>query len=195
MIVGASRWFRWTQGLALASVVACSAGGRDDAAASRDEITRVPQSSVKRQSIGNCWVYATAGWIESLHLGATNKEINVSESWLTYWHWFDQIANGQAKDAINTGGDFSTATDVIGRYGIVMEGDFVPREADAEMSELQSSAEKEINLSLRSGALSRPEARADRALVRKELDRAFKLDRERSARIDAVFGEAVDRTL
>ncbi len=38
--------------------------GIDDGASS-DDITQTTNSKVKRQSIGNCWLYAVHGWVES----------------------------------------------------------------------------------------------------------------------------------
>ena len=52
--------------------------------ASTDAITDVNHSRVKRQSIGNCWIYAAASWAESLAKSASpsGSELNMSES---YW--------------------------------------------------------------------------------------------------------------
>src|SRR5690348_9811086 len=93
--------------LALASIgaVGCAADdsgdesvANSDDGSSRSDITQVKQSKVKRQSIGNCWVYATQSWAEALNRAATNEERNTSESYITYWHWFEQLANGEAGD-------------------------------------------------------------------------------------------------
>ncbi len=54
-----------------------------------EAVTDVNHSSVKRQSIGNCWIYATVGWAESLNKSATGVEQNYSESYVTFFHWFD----------------------------------------------------------------------------------------------------------
>lgn len=164
--------------------------------ATDDAIVDIDNSRVKRQSIGNCWLYATASWAESLAKqvpGAT--ELNMSESYWTYWHWFDQIANGAASDEIQTGGWYATAAEIIARYGIVNEGSFIPSEATAEMSLRQSSALAKMNASLKTGALSTPEARRDRLLVRKELDKAFELAPNVVTQLNRVFGMSVTRTL
>lgn len=202
-LLGTSRWLSLASMLALATLgaVACSADARDDHSisgddeSSKDDITQVDQSKVKRQSIGNCWVYATTSWLEALNKGATSEEKNTSESWLTYWHWFDQLANGEAKKEISTGGSFGSAADLIARYGVVLEGDFIPAEADAEMSMRQKVALEAMNASLRTGALSKPELRRDRQQIRKALDLAWQLDEATIRRIDAVFGAGVERTL
>ncbi len=198
-----TRWLSLASLLALAagSSVGCAVdqGGdeatSDETGSSTDDITQVNQSKVKRQSIGNCWLYATTSWLEALNKGATDEEKNTSESWLTYWHWFEQIANGGVGDEISTGGSYGTAVDLITRYGITLEGTFIPGEAEAEMSNRQSTALDTINQSLKSGALKDPAARRDRKLVRKELDRAWRLDASVTAKIDAVFGEGVEKTL
>jgi hypothetical protein len=195
-----SRWLSLASLLALAAA-GCAADTADDHAvsgddgSSKDDITQVNQSKVKRQSIGNCWLYATTSWLEALNKGATNEEKNTSESWLTYWHWFEQIANGGASNEISTGGSYGTAADLIARYGLMMEGDFIPSEVDSEMSNRQQQALDAINRSLKEGTLSNPAARRDRQQVRKELDAAWRLDEAMIRRIDAVFGPGVQRTL
>src|SRR5262249_20898750 len=153
-------------------------GDADDTmGATTDAVTEVDQSSVKRQSIGNCWIYATASWAESLHKSVAGEEINVSESYWTYFNWFDQIANGAvSSDTIETGGTYYTAAEIISRYGLMTEGDFIPEEATMEMSERQDQAQQAIDQSLSSGALKSASARKNRTLVRQELNRAFGLE-------------------
>jgi hypothetical protein len=197
-----------TRGLTIASMLAlasattaCSSeapsdvSSDDGSGSSTDDITSVNQSAVKRQSIGNCWLYATTSWLEALNKAATNEELNTSESWLTYWHWYEQLANGRAGGEIETGGGFETAASLIARYGITLEKDFIKAEADAEMSSRQSSALNAVNISLKSGALKDAVARRDRKAIRKELDAAWQLDAATTARINAVFGEGVEKTL
>src|SRR5882724_6873820 len=141
-----SRWFSVASMLAIATVstVGCSSDTVSDASvddgsgSSSDDITSVDESAVKRQSIGNCWLYATASWLEALNKAATNQEKNTSESWLTYWHWYEQLANGRVFGEISTGGSYGTAANLIARYGITLEKDFIKTEAEAEMSARQS---------------------------------------------------------
>ena len=198
-----------TRGLTIASMLAlagvatgaCSSeipsdtSSDDGSGSSTDDITSVNQSAVKRQSIGNCWLYATTSWLEALNKAATNEELNTSESWLTYWHWYEQLANGRAGEEIETGGGWETAAGLIARYGITLEKDFINAEADSEMSSRQSSALNAANLSLKSGALKDAVARRDKKAIRKELDAAWQLDAATTARINAVFGEGVEKTL
>ena len=40
------------------------------------------------------------GWAESLHLAATGHELNLSESYMTYWGWFEQIVAGEVSKGV-----------------------------------------------------------------------------------------------
>ncbi|MCC6647576.1 MAG: hypothetical protein IT374_18650 [Polyangiaceae bacterium] len=168
----------------------------DEVGATTDPVTEVTHTKVKRQSIGNCWLYATASWMEALHKAQTGEELNVSESYLTYWDWFDKIANGAVTEGeISTGGTYATAAELVNRYGWMREADFLPAEAELDMSYAQSKAESAINASLSTGALKDRAARRDRALVRAELDKAFGVSAEVSAQLDVVFGKGVTKTI
>jgi hypothetical protein len=156
-------------------------------------IVDVPQTDVERQSIGNCWLYAHASWIESMHLSATGEAFDVSQSYWTYWHWFDQIAGGWS-DEISTGGNWYTANEIIKKYGLMAEKDFIFADTQNEMSSRQKQALDTLNRSLKSGALASREARRDKKKVREEMDRAWGLSREQSEMLDRVFGERVTRT-
>ena len=110
----------------------------DDTDSSSDDITNVANSSVKKQSIGNCWVYASIGWAESLRLGYSGEELNLSESYVSYWHWFEQISGSAAgmtgvasldKDQISTGGFFGVAAELMRRYGVITRARSSPRRA------------------------------------------------------------------
>ena len=52
---------------------------------------------MKSQAIGNCWLYATAGWVESLHKGAAGKDIDVSEAYWNYWYWYSQLVGNDLR--------------------------------------------------------------------------------------------------
>ncbi|MBI2393336.1 MAG: hypothetical protein HYV09_27380 [Deltaproteobacteria bacterium] len=204
-LLSKTRWLSLAAMLGLAS--ATSLGGcavdadRDDVeevgveGASTDAITNVNHSKVKRQSIGNCWLYATVSWVEALNKMATGTEANVSESYLTFWHWFDQIANGATGDEVSTGGSFGVAAEIINRYGLMLEKDFIPAEADSEMSNRQASALSAINTSLKTGALKDPAARGDRAKVLAELEKAWNLDANVKTMLHRTFGTSVTRTI
>jgi len=162
--------------------------------ASFNPVTSVNQSEVERQSIGNCWLYAGASWVESLNKAATGVELDTSQSYVTYWHWFDQITRGGGKE-IRTGGSYATVVDLYLRYGLMTQAEFLPEEATAEMSARQSQALAAINESLKSGALSTSAARSNRATVRAELDRVWRLRPDAVGLLNAVFGANVSKTL
>jgi hypothetical protein len=178
--------------------------GAEDDRASIDEIANVNQSAVKRQSIGNCWIYATVGWAESLHKTRTGTEVNLSESYLTFWDWFTKIQTGSGFDStqqtsngttvtrrsIRTGGSWQLATQIIRQRGVMMEGDFIPEEATAEMSARQAAAQTAINNALSDGGeLATPEARRDGARVLRVLGAAWQLSAETMTMLTTVFGE------
>ena len=193
------RFFRFAPScLALAGALglsACSAAQDDASRTSRGPVTDVPQTSVKDQSIGNCWTYATVGWIESLVKGASGKELTLSESYVTYWYWYDQIASGRVGATVQEGGTWAKAIELVLHYGIPDAGDFIPPESTEIRSARQASALAAINLSLKSGALKDRAARTDRALVRKEMDKAWQLDASVSKWMDTAFGADVSSTL
>jgi len=178
--------------------VGCASGAPAKAEADRIEqaehaIVDVPQTAVERQSIGNCWLYAEASWVESMHRTATGTDFDVSQSYWTYWHWFDQIAGGFGGE-ISTGGHWTTANRIAQRYGVMAEKDFVLADTLDEMSNRQKLALDTLNASLKTGALSDPAVRGDRQAVRAEMDRAWGLSLDQSAMLDQVFGASVDRT-
>ena len=184
--------------LALAAPFASGCSSAEDDASpvatdDENEIVNVPQTDVERQSIGNCWIYAHATWVESMHLAATNESFDTSQSYWTYWHWFDQVAGGFSSE-ISTGGNWTTANNIVRKYGLMAEKDFVSADVAAEMSARQASALAAMNESLKNGALKDPAARRDKKLLRSEMDRAWGLTPAVSAMLDKVFGQSVTRT-
>jgi hypothetical protein len=174
--------------------VACSSATvAGPTATGADDIVNVPQTDVERQSIGNCWIYAHASWIESMHKAATSQDFDSSQSYWTYWHWFDQIAGG-ASTKISTGGNWLTANGLVKKYGLMEERAFIVADSEAEMSARQASALAAINDSLANGVLRSSGARQNRALVRTELDRAWGLTPEVASALDRAFGADVSRT-
>jgi hypothetical protein len=173
---------------AAALVLALFACGNDsgETSTSNDEIVNVPQSSVKNQSISNCWLYATLGWAESLHVATGEPALDVSESYLSYWNWFDKIFfDGVSK--IDETGYFHQGMDYMMRFGVIMEGDFSVAS--------QSAAKSTIDASLRDGPLSTPDARKDKALVRSELNRAWRVPGNVVEQMNAVFGTGYEASL
>ncbi len=174
---------------------------------SENAIVNVDHTDVERQSIGNCWIYAHGTWVESLNKSATGINFDVSQSYWTYWDWYTKLASGSSYDvsekkegdiltrSIETGGSWQQANNIVRRYGIVPEAEFVPEDATAEMSSRQKEALNAINLSLSSGALSTPEARRNKKLVRDELNKAWSLNASVVAWMNQVFGEDTSRDL
>ncbi len=240
-----------------------------------DPITEVAHTPVERQSIGNCWLYAAATWVESVNLAYVESQsavepeeshtcehlfceegasltngcmpvetdhadclakiceedsyccetawddicvrhvtegrkceatlceappttsgnpvdlepLDVSQSYWTYWHWYDQINGYMWDDEVSTGGSNWTSNAIIRDRGIMNEVDFVSADSDNEMSHRQSSALSKVNAALASGELSSSEARRDGELVRKVLDEAWGLSDEVRAQLDQVFGK------
>jgi hypothetical protein len=170
-----------------------------------EEIANVLQSAVKRQSIGNCWIYATLGWVESMNRSRTGVEANYSESYVTFWDWFAKInsngsgvstrtANGVTTRSIETGGSWQLAVSLIKQRGLMTEGDFIPDEATAEMSARQAAAERAVNTALSDGGeLATPEARRDGARVLSVLARAWNLSPSIMTTLKNVFGNAGEK--
>ncbi|MDB4996717.1 MAG: hypothetical protein JWM74_4149 [Myxococcaceae bacterium] len=182
-------------GLACAFAIGCTAITSDQGpvASGSEDIVSVPQTDLERQSIGNTWIYAHVTWVESMHATATGEAFDVSASYWTYWHWFDQVAGGVAT-TLSTGGNWETANGIVRKYGLAHERAFVVADATIDMSARQASALAVVNASLQTGALSVPGARKDKALVRKELDRAWALGADVTSMLDRVFGADVSRT-
>ena len=147
--------------------------GREPSSSTID-VSDVEHTPVKRQSIGNCWIYATSTWAESLHLSANGETLNLSESYWTYRDWYDKLI-GSSADKIDTSGSWSGASLIIARYGYMLEGEFLPDEADIQMSEAQRKAERSINQSLKSGSLKESDSRTPENVMN-ALDKAFGVD-------------------
>lgn len=163
---------------------------------SQTRVTDVPHTAVKRQSIGNCWLYSAGSWAESMHLAATGKQINLSESYWTYWHFYHQLVDS-SMSVIDTGGFWHTATGIIRKYGYIEEGQFIANESEMEMSESQAKAEAAVNLAMAPGGeLADPDKRSKKNVMR-VLDKAFGVDMEAAAKLakparSLVTGKASD---
>ncbi|MDF2693356.1 MAG: hypothetical protein K0S65_1739 [Labilithrix sp.] len=178
-----------------AAATGCAADVDDNETTNdENEIVNVAQTDVERQSIGNCWLYAHASWIESMNRTATGQPFDISQSYWTYWHWFDQIAGGYSSQ-VSTGGNWTTANNIIRKYGLMAEKDFVFADTLNEMSNRQKLALDTMNTSLKSGVLKDAAARRDKKKVRQEMDRAWGLTAAQSAMLDRVFGASVTKTL
>ncbi len=185
--------------LAAASLAGCDASmmpGDDvsgaNIASAQQEITDVAHTPVERQSIGNCWLYAQATWVESMALSADpSQELDISQSYWTYWHWFDQVTGYRIPDEIQTGGWQHTAHAIVRDRGLMPEGAFVPEDSDSEMSNRQSAALSKINSALKAGDFNGIGGKE----VRKIFDDAWGLSDEVRAQLDQVFLEDGEGTL
>jgi hypothetical protein len=165
-----------------------------------DDVTRIVHSSVKNQTIGNCWVYAHLGWIESMNKQATNAELNLSESYATYIDEFVKITSNpdgviDSKGEFTSGGTWDLFKWEAARYGAMLEQDFIADEAASTSSFRQSAAQRAITESLKNGPLKTREARLDRELVRAELDRAWQLTPDVTSHLDQAFGRGLSKTI
>ncbi len=204
--LGRFRRFAALAGLALAFAAPGCVG--DDTGSSTDDVTDIANTDVKKQSIGNCWIYASVGWVESLRLTHSGEALNLSESYVTYWHWFEQLHGGGAGERalakltqtdgvheLTTGGWWASAVEIMRRYGMLDEGVFIPEEEEDARSARQKSARNAINASLESGVLKDLGARQDATIVRAELDKAWELNPEVTELLTTVFGADVSTTL
>ena len=153
----------------VAPLTSCSQGNQES---SQVLVSDVTHSAVKRQSIGNCWLYAVASWAESLHMSSTNEEINLSETYWTWWHFYNGIV-GSSRTELSTGGTFGVARNIILAHGYILEGQFNAAEANAQMSAAQKQAETYIKSQMEQGGTLATVAQRTPANVRRELDIAF----------------------
>ncbi len=182
-----------------------------------EEVTDVSHSIVKNQTIGNCWAYATAGWAEAMHkawvsANASNTSlpantyrdanINISESWITFWDWYAKISSGSGvtttngRAEISTGGWHDSAADILRRRGVVFEADFIPEEANAQSSARQRSALAAMNTALNAGgALATAADRSNKTKVLEALLTAWGLSDTVKSTILRVYGMDGARTL
>lgn len=167
-----------------------------------EPVTDVSHTAVRNQSIGNCWSYAATGWVESLHRARTGEDINVSESWITFWDWFDKITHGRVtagesgRAEVPTGGWWDGAMNILRARGVVYENEFIPEEAEAARSQRQSDALRAINTALsEGGALATTEARRDPAQVLNALMDAWRLNDSVRAEVVRVFGARASSTI
>ena len=196
---GLARWMLAALACGSFAVAACSAPVEEEADSAADAITDVHPTPVKEQVIGNCWLYSVTSLAESLHKAATDEELNLSESYLTYWYWFEQLTKpGQCGvSAITEGGTWELARGLVSRYGMMREGDFIPADAKEDASGRQAPALEALNAALAdsSSPLQKAVASGDRRAIRDELDRIWHLSPEVSADLDRVFGADGARTL
>ncbi|MCA9586349.1 MAG: hypothetical protein KC657_13415 [Myxococcales bacterium] len=182
---------------ALALACSSTTGGQDGTRS--DDVTNVSQTPAKDQSIGNCWLYATLGWVESLHLAHSGEELNLSESYLTYLAAFTRITTDEfvfdPRGEWNTGDFFGQGAELVTRYGLMDESAFIASEATLDRSARQERANEAIIRALApGGALDTKEKRRDPRAVRAVLDAAYALPPEIVDVMTKTFGEDLART-
>src|SRR5688572_1590198 len=155
--------FALASALALSSIAVAGCSGESGDDSQSQDVGDAKNSKVERQAIGNCWLYATASWVEGIRMWSTasegEPEPDLSQSYWTMWHWFDEIVDGAAWTEISTGGNTWTANDIIRKRGLMMEEDFVKEDVTSEMSSRQSSALAKINDEIKNGRLKEPSSR------------------------------------
>jgi hypothetical protein len=177
MIVPRSRRVKEGFGLLMSISIMASCGRppAEEASFSKPLVTDVAHTIAKRQSIGNCWLYAAATWLESLSLSYAQRTLNVSESYWTWWHFYNQVIDNPNLTSLETGGSWGVARSIILKHGVVLEGDFIPGERNQEMSIRQKRAQERMDRELSTGILSNPADRTPEN-VRRVLDLAFGTD-------------------
>lgn len=189
------------------SLAACSSfGSGEDVGEGSGAIADVPETAVRDQKdTGNCWLFATLGWVESLEMGAARDQgedttvRHYSPAYLDYWDWYEKITSGSVtgndlatlKGALDGGGSWGAAVELVSRWGLVRSKDVDPNERDADKA---LAALSEMTTSLASGNLKTAAARKDRRAVRRELDRAFGFPAGLRDAMERTFGDG-SRTL
>lgn len=157
---------------------------------SEPKVTSVTHSPVKRQSIGNCWLYAHASWLESMLKSTTGGDVNVSETYWTYWDMYQKLLRNEPipEDELNTGGTWRLSKSIIEEYGWVNEEDFIPEEKDKTLSRSQACAEAYILEQGREGGTLFTQERSPE-LLRTELDKAFSCNGRYKFDMNAAFAK------
>lgn len=162
-------------------------------------ITDVSPTVAKRQSIPNCWLYSMATWSEALHNRDANQELDLSEAYWTYWHWYDQLTGGVLDRVegpvatIDAAGSYSIAAEIAARWGWMLENEFIPEEEGLSRSQRQFVALERVKMELAPGGeLFGPESRRpDHAL--EVLNRVWGLSPGVIASLREVFGAVAER--
>jgi hypothetical protein len=183
------RWAAVTSIAVLAAVGSVGCADVDETTDGTDDaVTDIPQTAVQRQTIGNCWLYSTVGWIESMELTTTGQPRKLSEDWLTYWSWYEVITDPTLFDAFSrftddhfeTGGWYEISAHLVERYGVA--------DAAFKAPDIKKALERVRAAFDRGGPLASLTAQRDGAKVRAVLDAAFELPPATRAAIDGVFG-------
>lgn len=140
--------------------------------------TSVPHTEVKNQSVGNCWAYAVLAWAESLHLKGTGNEINMSESYLTYWLMYDKLMKNTWSKDVGLSGTWGKAKSLILEHGYLLEEEFIPSGRSITDPEFEKKAQDHVNAQMKSGGkLHGLGARSSKNIIA-VLNEAFGVDGE-----------------
>lgn len=172
-------------------MIACGPSSSEDASATGGKVTNIPTSSVVDQGqTGNCWLYATAAWAESLHASATgDTTIHFEPTYWDYWDWYDQILAGGTQ--VEFGGFWGRAGNLIHRYGLVPMGSFVTGDDAAAAVAAQTA----INQKLAAGSLTDDAGAIDPVQVLAALNDAFQLSADNVSLLQNTFGTDGKHTL
>jgi hypothetical protein len=188
-------------GVVLSAVVGCGSSAAAEQAQASEDITSIDDTAVKEQTIGNCWLYATAAWAESLHLNASQEQLDVSEGYWTFWHWYDQLVGGDVTarepgwDSLTEGGWWGIAAELALRYGWMREQDFKPGGEQLTKAVWHKEAVDALKASVASGVFADPAKRRDRVAAFDELARIWKLEPNVIGDLTKVFGIGAVRDL
>ena len=159
-------------------------------------ITDVKHTPVERQSIGNCWLYAEASWVESMNIAATGDDgFDVSQSYWTLLALVRPDRRGTRRRDSRPAAAARRRTRSSASTASCPRATSSPPDADDEMSARQASALAKINEALKNGVLkdlgcaSRPRARPRASSIK-----AWELA-PTSPRARQVFGRTSRRTL
>ena len=197
----------------LVSLDAACAVDETDAAVD-DDLTGISPTAISDQTIGNCWAYATTQWIQRLHTRVGGRELDLSESYLSYWWSYRQLmfgvglnsasalpdvdSNGKAEPfAFQQGNTFGGARVLLEDYGIIQQTHFANDAPTGSKNPLHARAISRIGAWLKTGGLkSLPQERAPRSLaIAQMLDTAWELPLATRSRLDGVFGKNRDRVI
>lgn len=178
------------------AIAACSSSAPEDPAY-EDSVTGIPTAIVGLQTIGNCWIYATNSWVETLHTRAGGGRFDLSESYLTYWSWFSQLDSAIAQRELSVGGDYSQAAYLLAFFGAMPQSAFVSDDVSGQYSKRQEQALANMNTWLKNGGLERAptDKWARRAYLRDALDTAWSLSTQVKTALDTVFGKEVRQSI
>jgi hypothetical protein len=165
----------------------------DSVGSGSSDITDVNHTDVERQSIGNCWLYAEASWVESMHLSATGVKFDISQSYWTYWHWYEQILDEGIGSEIETGGGFDVASDIVLARPHHRDEVHQGGRGRARCRAPEAALTK-INDELKTAASRTMSARMNPALVRQVLDEAWQLTSSVKGALTKAFGKDGQKT-